>query len=71
MMDGIRQWLLGVLAAALFTALALSASDEGFAAAARLLFLAHLPIMLVEGLITMFTVDFIAKVRPELLRLAV
>lgn len=61
---------LGVLAAALFTALALSASDEGFAAAARLLFLAHLPIMLVEGLITMFTVDFIAKVRPELLRLA-
>ena len=34
---------------------------------ARLLLLAHLPIMLVEGLVTMFTVSFIMRVRPELL----
>lgn len=43
---------LGVLGAGLLTAVALASSDEGFATAARLLFLAHLPIMLAEGLIT-------------------
>lgn len=60
---------LGVLGAGLLTATALAFSDEGFAAAARLLFLAHLPIMLAEGLITMLTVGFISRVRPEMLRL--
>ena len=61
---------LGVLGAGLLTAVALASSDEGFATAARLLFLAHLPIMLAEGLITMLTVGFIARVRPEMLRLS-
>ena len=32
--------------------------------------LAHLPVMLAEGLITMFTVSFIMRVRPELLGMA-
>ncbi len=59
----------GVLGAGLLTALALAFSDEGFLTAARLIFLAHLPIMLIEGLITMFTVGFIARVRPEMLQL--
>ena len=58
---------IGVLGAGLLTALALAFSDEGFLTAARLIFLAHLPVMLVEGLITMFTVSFIARVRPEML----
>ena len=61
---------LGVLGAGLLTAVALASSDEGFATAARLLILAHLPIMLAEGLITMLTVGFIARVRPEMLRLS-
>ncbi|MFT3959405.1 MAG: cobalt transporter CbiM [Desulfovibrio sp.] len=61
---------LGVMGAGLLTAVALASSDEGFATAARLLFLAHLPIMLAEGLITMLTVGFIARVRPEMLRLS-
>jgi len=60
---------LGVLGAGLLTAAALAFSDEGFATAARLLFLAHLPIMLAEGLITMLTVGFISRVRPELLHI--
>ena len=45
-------------------------TDEGFWLAARLLLLAHLPVMLVEGLVTMFTVSFIMRVRPELLGMA-
>lgn len=47
---------LGVAGAGVFTALALAFTSEGFLAAAELLLLAHIPVMLVEGLITMFTV---------------
>lgn len=61
---------LGVALAAVLTALALAFTDEGFWLAARLLLLAHLPVMLVEGLVTMFTVSFIMCVRPELLGMA-
>ena len=60
---------LGVALAAVLTALALAFTDEGFWLAARLLLLAHLPVMLVEGLVTMFTVS-IMRVRPELLGMA-
>lgn len=61
---------LGVALAAVLTALALAFTDEGFWLAAQLLLLAHLPVMLAEGLITMFTVSFIMRVRPELLGMA-
>lgn len=61
---------LGVALAAVLTALALAFTDEGFWLAAQLLLLAHLPVMLVEGLVTMFTVSFIMRVRPELLGVA-
>lgn len=60
---------LGVALAGFFTAAAMAFSDEGFLVAARLLFLAHLPVMAVEGVITLFAVTFIARVRPEMLRL--
>ncbi len=62
--------VLGVFFAAILTALALSFSAEGFQAAAVALLLAHLPIMIAEGVITMFTVIFIARVRPDMLDLA-
>ncbi|WP_302556665.1 cobalt transporter CbiM [uncultured Desulfovibrio sp.] len=61
---------LGVALAAVLTALALAFTDEGFWLAAQLLLLAHLPVMLAEGVITMFTVSFIMRVRPELLGMA-
>lgn len=61
---------LGVALAAVLTALALAFTDEGFWLAAQLLLLAHLPVMLAEGLITMFTISFIMRVRPELLGMA-
>ena len=61
---------LGVALAAVLTALALAFTDEGFWLAAQLLLLAPLPVMLAEGLVTMFTVSFIMRVRPELLGMA-
>jgi len=56
-----------VLLAALFTAAALALSGEAFLTTAWAIFLAHLPIMAVEGVITAMAVGFLAKVRPELL----
>ena len=58
---------LGVALSALLTALALAFTNEGFVTAAKLLLLAHLPVMAAEGFITMITVRFIARVRPEML----
>lgn len=56
-----------VAGAGLLTALALGFSAEGFLRTAQILFLAHIPVMLVEGVITALAVSFIAKVRPEIL----
>lgn len=58
---------LGVAFSALLTALALAFSSEGFIVAAKILLLAHLPVMLAEGFITMLAVGFIARVRPQML----
>lgn len=59
----------GVTLSGLLTACALAFTNEGFTAAAIALFLAHLPVMLVEGLLTMFTVGFLARMRPQILGL--
>ncbi|MBQ9451997.1 MAG: cobalt transporter CbiM [Desulfovibrio sp.] len=59
----------GVAGAALLTALALGFSEEGFIAAAKILFIAHVPVMLAEGCITMFALGFIARVNPEMLHM--
>lgn len=59
---------LPVAGAALLTALALGFTDEGFLTSAKILFLAHSPVMGLEGVITALAVGFIAKNRPELLR---
>lgn len=59
----------GVCVSALLTSLALAFTDEGFYAAAAALLAAHLPVMLVEGVVTMFAAGFIARVKPDMLAL--
>lgn len=59
--------VLGIAISALLTALALAFTSEGFFTAAKVLLAAHLPVMVAEGFITMVTVGFIARVRPEML----
>jgi cobalt/nickel transport system permease protein len=59
---------LSVAGAALLTALSLGSAGEGFALSAKILFLAHLPVMLVEGILTMLMLAFILKVRPDIVR---
>ncbi len=56
-----------VAGSALLTAAALAFTDEGFVQAARLLFLAHVPVMIAEGLLTGFLLSFLSRVRPEIL----
>lgn len=60
---------LGVALGTILTALALAFTAEGFRTAAWLLFIAHLPIMIVEGIITALTVGFIYKASPDMFRL--
>ncbi len=60
---------LAVFLAALLAAAALALSDRSFIMAARLLLLAHVPVMLIEGLVTMFTLAFLRRVQPEILNL--
>lgn len=58
-----------MLLSALLMAGALFFSDQGFLHAAVILLSSHLPVMLIEGLITMFVVGFLARVQPEILSL--
>ncbi len=66
----IAGFLSGALAVALsgiLVAVALIGTDEAFLKTAQLILLAHIPIMLIEGVVTMFTVSFLSRVQPEIL----
>ena len=52
---------------ALLLSLTLSLNGELFVDAAKLALLAHFPVMIIEGVITLFALRFIEKVSPHLL----
>ncbi len=56
-----------ILFSALLMAAALFLSDQSFIKAAQAIVVVHIPVMVVEGCITMFVVSFLAKVQPEYL----
>ncbi|WP_011188005.1 cobalt transporter CbiM [Desulfotalea psychrophila] len=60
---------IAVLLGTLFMAGSLFASDQQFFNTAKLVCIAHIPLMFIEGIITMFAVTFLAKVQPEFLQL--
>ncbi len=55
--------------AALLMAAALFFSDQGFFKVAMIILASHIPVMLIEGVITMFIVAFLARVQPEIFSL--
>ncbi|MDR1242333.1 MAG: cobalt transporter CbiM [Deltaproteobacteria bacterium] len=57
-----------VAGAVLLTALSLSWTNEGFALSAKILFVAHIPVMLAEGVLTVLMFSFVHKVRPDILK---
>jgi cobalt/nickel transport system permease protein len=58
---------LAVLLTAVCVAVSLSATGEAFASAAKLVILAHLPVAALEGLVTAMCIEFLRRVRPEML----
>jgi cobalt/nickel transport system permease protein len=60
---------LAILFSSFIMAVALWTTDKGFVQAAQLVIAVHLPLMIIEGIITMFTVSFLVKVQPEFLRM--
>lgn len=72
---GARQALLGGITGALGTALAavalallLITGGEDFFGVAKIALAAHAPVFLIEGVVSFFTIGFLARVKPELLQ---
>ena len=59
----------GILLSGIFLALMLISTGEEFREVAYVVVIAHLPVMVIEGIITGSVVSFLLKVRPELLPL--
>lgn len=59
-----------VALAACLAALALAASHAAFLPAAKLLLIAHVPVAVVEALVTAVVIGFMAKVKPDALQLS-
>jgi len=58
---------LSVFLTAVFVGVSLMFTEEGFLKVAGAVIVAHIPVMIIEGLITGFCVSFVKKVQPELL----
>ena len=54
-----------VLFSGILVALSLLFTEESFMSAVTLILLAHLPVMIIEGIITLFCVAFLKRVKPE------
>lgn len=61
---------LSVLGSGLLVAFSLVFTGEPFMQAAKLIIIAHLPIMIIEGLITAFCISFLKRVNPLIFEVA-
>jgi cobalt/nickel transport system permease protein len=59
--------LLGIILSGLLLALSLVFAGEYFLGVAKVAVIAHLPLMVIEGLITALVVKFLKRVKPEML----
>jgi cobalt/nickel transport system permease protein len=58
----------GTALAALILAVLLATGGEDFLGVAKLALAAHVPVIIIEGLVTAFTIAFLAKVKPAMLQ---
>ena len=61
---------LAVFLAGVLVATALMSTGKAFFPAAKLIVVAHIPVMAIEGIITMLCVRFLKKVKPEVLEVS-
>ena len=59
---------LGTVLAAVILALLLATGGEDFFGVAKIALLAHVPVIIVEGAVSAFTIGFLARVKPALLQ---
>jgi cobalt/nickel transport system permease protein len=59
---------LGTALAALILAILLATGGEDFFGVAKIALLAHVPVIIIEGVVSAFTIGFLARVKPALLR---
>ncbi len=59
----------GILGGVVLIAVCMVTTGNQFLNVARFVFISHLPVMLIEGIITLFCVLFLKKVKPEILRI--
>lgn len=67
---GVAEFLAGagaVLLSGLLVGACLTATGQSFTAAARVIVLAHVPVMVMEGIITIFIIEFLRRIKPEML----
>jgi len=64
---GFGAGVIGVGTGAILVALTLASTGESFFAVAKLVVIVHLPVMVIEGIITAFCVVFLKRVKPEIL----
>jgi cobalt/nickel transport system permease protein len=57
----------GIIVGALLVALALISTGESFRNIAMVIIIAHIPVMIIEGVVTAFCVLFLKRVKPEIL----
>lgn len=65
---GFLSGVLGVGLASIFMSLSLLGTGEEFTNIVKIIIVAHIPVMVVEGLITAFCIAFLKKLKPELVR---
>jgi cobalt/nickel transport system permease protein len=58
---------LAVFFSGILVASSLVFTEQSFLSIAKLILLAHLPVMIIEGVITLFCVAFLQKVKPQIL----
>jgi len=57
----------GIIFGALLVALALISTGDSFRNVAKVIIIAHIPVMIIEGIVTAFCILFLKKVKPEIL----
>jgi len=57
----------GVFLSAILCSLALLFTEKNFLKTAQLIVVAHIPVMILEGILTVFVISFLTKVKPDFL----
>ena len=66
-MIGFLTGFISVALSAVFLSLSLISSGEHFESSAKVILIAHIPVMIIDGIITAVVLQFIKKVKPEML----